>query len=310
MIVYRELSSIEREPEIPVKTLYGVSNNIGGHYRCVHIPKRDGGVRELSVPDEILKKIQRRILNKLLAYEPVSRYATGYKYGSSVQRNAQRHVGKDKILKLDIKNFFDRIRYSTVKEKVFPERKYSEQIRVLLTMLCYHKDSLPQGAPTSPAITNIIMREFDERVGDWCREKGIVYSRYCDDMTFSGGNFEASEVKAFISEELRGMGLFLNDKKTAEIDSGKRQVVTGIVVNQKTNVPSEYKRKIRQEIYFCKKYGVDGHLKRIGYEKTPVSYLQSLMGRIAFVLQTCADKEFSDYKKYVAELIRNTEERG
>lgn len=310
MIVYKELISIERELDIPIKTLYRVSNNIGAHYHPVSIHKRDGGERELSVPDEILKRIQRRILDRLLAYEPVSRYATGYKYGSSVQRNAARHVGKRKILKLDIKGFFDGILYSTVKDRVFPEEKYSEQIRVLLTMLCYHKDSLPQGAPTSPAISNIIMRDFDETVGAWCRECQVTYSRYCDDMTFSGSELDAEAIKGFVSMELEKMHLFLNEKKTAVIGTGKRQTVTGIVVNEKTNVPSEYKRKIRQEIYFCKKFGIEEHLKRIECDLTPEKYLQSLLGRIAFVLQTREDREFADYKKYVTELLKNNCERG
>ena len=305
MIVYKELSSIVRELGFTADTLYGVSNNIGGHYRSVSIPKRNGGVRELSVPDEILKKIQRQILHKLLAYESVSRYATGYKIGSGVKRNAQRHVRSNKILKLDIKDFFGSILYSAVKEKVFPEDKYSEQIRVLLAMLCYHKDSLPQGAPTSPAISNIIMREFDEEVGDWCRDRHITYSRYCDDMTFSGSGFDSFEVKNFVSDKLRKMNLYLNEKKSAEVTSDKRQTVTGVVVNEKTNAPAEYKRKIRQEIYFCKKFGVEEHLKRMGSEKARENYLQGLLGRISFVLQLCLDKEFVEYKKYVIELMKN-----
>lgn len=304
MIVYKELESIERELGIPVKTLYGVSNSIGRHYHSVNIPKRSGGMRTLSVPDEILKKIQRRILEKLLSYESVSRYATGYKYGSSVQRNAQRHVGKAKILKLDIKSFFDSIQYSTVKEKVFPENKYSENIRVLLSMLCYQKDSLPQGAPTSPMITNIIMRDFDEKVGSWCKERHIVYSRYCDDMTFSSNKLDSNEVKTFVKNELKTMNLFLNEKKTAEISSHKRQVVTGIVVNQKLNVLSEYKRGIRQEVYFCQKFGVDSHLRAIGADVSVENYLQGLLGRISFVLQTCNDKEFVEYKAYVVDKLK------
>ena len=304
MVVYKELKSIEREIGIPAKTLYGISNNIGRHYHSVNIPKRNGGVRTLSVPDEILKKIQRQILEKILAYEPVSRYATGYKYGSSVQRNAQRHVGKEKILKLDIKSFFDSIQYSTVKEKVFRTNKYSENIRVLLSMLCYQKDSLPQGAPTSPMITNIIMRDFDEKVGSWCRERGIVYSRYCDDMTFSANDFNSDDVKTFVRNELKTMKLYLNEKKTTEISSHKRQVVTGIVVNQKLNVSSEYKRAIRQEVYFCKKFGVESHLKAIGSDVSAEKFLQGLLGRISFVLQTCNDKEFIEYKIYVGEQLK------
>ena len=79
MIVYNELESVERDLGIPVKTLYSVSNSLGKHYHSVSVPKRTEGERRLSVPDEILKKIQRRIHERLLAYEPVSKYATGYK---------------------------------------------------------------------------------------------------------------------------------------------------------------------------------------------------------------------------------------
>jgi retron-type reverse transcriptase len=257
------------------------------------------------VPDEILKKIQRRIHERLLAYEPVSKYATGYKYGSNVQRNAQRHVGKKKILKLDIKNFFDSIQYSTVKEKAFPKERYAENLRILLAMLCYHKDSLPQGAPTSPTITNIIMRDFDEAVGSWCKERGVVYSRYCDDMTFSANNFYADEVVFFVRTELKKLNLYLNEKKTAIIDEKHRQIVTGIVVNEKLNITSEYKRKIRQEIYFCKKFGVEGHLRAIGSSVSAEAYMQGLLGRISFVLQTVNDKEFVEYKEYVSKQLRN-----
>jgi retron-type reverse transcriptase len=305
MIVYKELKSIEKEFGIPAKTLYGISNNIGKHYRTVYIPKRNGELRSLSVPDEILKRIQRQILEKLLSYEPISRYATGYKYGSSVQRNAARHVGKKKILKLDIENFFDSVFYSTVKEKAFPAVKYSENIRVLLSMLCYHKDALPQGAPTSPAITNIIMRDFDETVGDWCKERGITYSRYCDDMTFSSNLSDLSEVKHMVSEELSKMKFRLNEKKTAEIDNNKRQIVTGIIVNEKLNVDSDYKRRIRQEVYFCQKFGVKEHLRAIGSDMTEKEFLQSLLGKVSFVLQTKYEKAFDEYKRYIIEQLKN-----
>ena len=136
-------------------------------------------------------------------------------------------------------------------------------MRVLLAMLCYFRESLPQGAPSSPAITNIIMREFDEKVGAFCAERGVEYTRYCDDMTFSG-DFEADEIIAFVKGELRAMGLFLKNRKTAYITADKRQVVTGVVVNEKPNLPKEYRRNIRREIYYIKKFGLDEHIKRTG----------------------------------------------
>lgn len=147
-------------------------------------------------------------------------------------------------------SFFDSIRYSSVKETAFPEEIYSEQIRILLTMLCYYKDTLPQGAPSSPAITNILMYAFDERVGKWCREREICYTRYCDDLTFSG-DFRPEVVVGYVKAELKSCGFLLNQQKTHIQNMGHRQTVTGIVVNEKPNVPENYRRELRQELYYC-----------------------------------------------------------
>jgi retron-type reverse transcriptase len=296
MIVYRELKSIEEDLGFSAKTLYGLSNNIDKHYHNAFIPKSDGTKRRLSVPDLILKMVQRSIVDNILAYYPVSRYAKAYAFGTNVQMNAKPHVGKKKILKLDIEGFFDNIIYSRVKDVVFYKEKFSEPIRILLSMLCYHRDSLPQGAPTSPAITNIIMYEFDEKIGSYCKEKGIAFTRYCDDMTFSG-NFDEKEIINLVKSELRKMGLFLKKRKTVVIPNSKRQTVTGIVVNEKINLKKEYKKKIRQEMYYIKKFGLDEHLRKIGIVDKQ-QYLNSLKGRVAYVLQTTPnDEEFLGYKQ-------------
>ena len=300
MIVYKELASIERDLGFSAKTLYGLSNHLEKHYHNVLIPKRDGSKRKLSVPDLILKRVQKSIADNILVQYPVSNYAKAYKIGGSVQHNAQPHVGKRKILKLDIEGFFDHILYSQVKNIVFCEEKFAEPIRVLLTMLCYYKESLPQGAPTSPAITNIIMYDFDETVGAFCNDRGISYTRYCDDMTFSG-DFDEREVIAFVKGELCKLGLFLKNRKTAVVPASKRQTVTGIVVNEKLNITKEYKKNIRQEMYYIQKFGVEDHLKRMDVADKR-QYVLSLRGRIAFVLQTTPnDGEFVKYKKFLDE---------
>ena len=300
MIVYKELGSIEKDLGYPAKTLYGLSNNLEKHYHNVFIPKSDGTKRKLSVPDLILKNVQRSIVDNILAYYPVSKYATAYKVGSSVQRNARPHVNKEKILKLDIEGFFDNIIYSRVKDVVFHKEKYSEPIRILLTMLCYYRDSLPQGAPTSPAITNIIMYDFDEKIGACCNEKGIAYTRYCDDMTFSG-SFDEGVIIALVKAELKKLGLFLKNRKTAVINGTKRQTVTGIVVNEKLNLAKEYKKKIRQEMYYINKFGIESHAEKRGISDIH-GYLTSLRGQIAFVLQTC--KSNAEFEKY-REMLKN-----
>lgn len=298
MKTYAVLDSLEQDLGFSAKTLYGLSNNLDKHYRNIFIPKHDGNKRKLSIPDLILKRVQRSIADNILADYPISRYAMAYTRGISVQKNAALHVGKQKILKLDIDGFFDHITYSRVKDCVFGKENYSEPIRILLTMLCYYKESLPQGAPTSPAITNIIMYDFDEKIGKYCGENNISYTRYCDDMTFSG-DFNEKAVIFVVKDELRKLGLFLKNRKIAVIPNPKRQTVTGIVVNEKIGLTKEYKNKIRQEIYYIKKYGIDEHLNKIGCQDKQ-HYLNSLKGRVAFVLQTIPDdEEFLRYKEFL-----------
>ena len=299
MIVYRELSSLEQDLGISAKTLYAVSNNLRKHYRNAKLPKRSGGYRNLSVPDEVLKSIQKRIADVLLIHMPVSRYAKAYRFGSSTLRNAKHHVGKQVVLKLDILHFFDSIRYSTVKAKVFPEEIYAEPLRILLTMLCYHKDALPQGAPSSPAITNLILYEFDEQIGQWCRARGIAYTRYCDDMTFSG-DFEPAEVIRFVRLELKKLGFLLNEQKTRIQYPGQQQTVTGIVVNEKLSIPADYRRKLRQELYYCRKYGIQEHLQKIGPEIPEETYRMQLLGKVNYVLQVHPnDRDMLEARKWL-----------
>ena len=304
MIVYRELSSLVHDLGFPAKTLYGVSNAVSKHYRRVQIPKGNGEFRQLCVPDNLLKTIQRRINEVLLPLEPISPYAMAYRFGGSTKNNAIPHVRKPVVLKLDIQHFFDNIIYAVVKERAFPAERYSEQNRILLTILCTHDNALPQGAPTSPAISNIIMRDFDFAVGLWCNRRQISYTRYCDDMTFSG-DFDPAPVIEFVKTELHKLGLFLNKKKTVIARNGQRQTVTGIVVNEKACVPKEYKRKIRQEMHYCMKYRIESHMKRIGVSKTADIYPRSLMARINYVLSVePQNEEMIGYRTWLQMILQ------
>lgn len=283
MKTYREFSSLADALGFSGKALYSVTNHVSRHYKPVQIGKKNGEMRQLYVPDNFLKAIQKSILVNLLAEEAVSPYATAYRAGSGPKQGARVHVGKPTVLKLDIRHFFDRVIYPQVKEKVFDAQRYSEQNRVLLSLLCVYRDALPQGAPTSPAISNIIMRDFDNTVGAWCEQRHIAYTRYCDDMTFSG-DFDPAPVIEFVQRELRKMGFFLNDKKTVVARRGQRQCVTGIVVNERVGVPAEYKQRIRQEVYYCQRFGIESHLAAIGSEVSADTYLRKLLGRVNYVL--------------------------
>lgn len=299
MVVYRELSSLEKDLGVSAKMLYTLSNQLHRHYHNVKIPKGNGEFRELSVPDEFLKAVQTRIAQNLLAYERISPYAAAYRPGGSPLRNAQPHVGKETLLKMDIRHFFDHIYYPMVKAKVFTADKYSESNRVLLSLLCVHKDALPQGAPTSPVISNIIMRDFDDVVGSWCKERKITYTRYCDDMTFSG-SFDPKVVKTFVKEQLKITGFYVNDKKTVVARNGQQKNVTGIVVNERPNTTAAYRKKLRQELYYCKTYGVYSHMQRTQVNVTEDTYLRQLLGRVNYVLSVDPlNEEIQSYKRWI-----------
>ncbi len=305
MITYQELSSIEADLGIPAKTLYRLSNDLDNQYRAAVLPKKNGGSRTLYIPSEALKRVQRAIAARLLPLCPVSPCAKAYRPASSIRSNASPHVGKPYLLKLDIDRFFDSVLYSDVKEKVFPREQYSEPIRILLSMLCYYRDVLPQGAPTSPAISNILLYDFDCAMQEFCLANAVTYTRYSDDITCSGEKEALCRVKQFAEEALRREGFLLNQSKLRLLSSDRRQKVTGLLVNRKLNVPEDYKRKIRTELYFIQKFGIESHLQAIGNASSPKDYLLSLSGRIRFVLSvTPDDARFREYQASVSKMIK------
>lgn len=257
------LDGVKIKEEKYFSCLYALGNHAKDHYRAVEIPKRGGGTRKLLVPDYLLGQVQKNILHHVLDGLSVSDCAKAYRPHQSVVENARPHVGAKRLLKLDIKDFFGNISYFLVYRYAFPGIYFPPAVRTLLTHLCCFQDSLPQGAPTSPAVSNLVMKPFDGYMGNWCAQREIQYTRYCDDMTFSG-DFDVREVKRKVRGFLASYGFELNQKKTRVQDSYRRQSVTGVVVNEKPQVSRAYRRALRAEVYYCRKYGVESHLLRRG----------------------------------------------
>lgn len=281
-----------------IRTLYTLANNQNKNYKVYKIKKRNGTYRIIHEPSPLLKFVQRKILKNLLMEKSISKYAKAYYPGISLKDNASVHVGKKIILKLDIKSFFDSISFINVYNSCFPIEYYPLSVGMLLTYLCTLDDHLVQGAPTSAYISNLVMKRFDEEIGRFADAKNIDYTRYSDDMTFSG-DFKPSEIITKVRKELAKLGLRLNDNKTVVINSSASQKITGIVVNQKVQVSSNYRRRIRQEVYYIKKYGLNEHLNKLGVADAKV-YLNSLLGRIMFVLQVDNNNlEFVNYKNFI-----------
>lgn len=305
---YFELKTLEKDLNVSARTLYRLSNNINSHYHSRVIRKSDGGDRVLNIPDYVLKSVQKRINDVILSEMAVSIYAKAYSAGDSPLGNAVPHLKNRIVIKLDIRQFFDHITYPMVKEYVFRKDYFSENNRILLSLLCMYNESLPQGAPTSPAISNILLYDFDNRIGEWCRQRNIVYTRYCDDMTFSGlfENWYPIDVIRKVKLELKKYGLFINRKKTKVLYNGQRKRITGIVVNDKANASIDYRKKIRQEMYYIEKFGIQEHLRNIQSKDSTDHYLRSLLGRINYVLSINCSKEFEEYKEEVISQLRSS----
>ena len=289
-----------------LKKIYSISNNIEENYIIHKIKKRNGKYRTIYAPKATLKHIQRQILNNILNNKSTSKYAMAYKKGISLKQNAQVHTNKKIILKLDIKDFFENIKFIDIYNCCFSIEYFPKSIGMLLTYLCTYDDYLPQGAPTSSYISNLVMKDFDEELGSWCEGLNISYTRYSDDMTFSG-DFDPKEVINKVRNLLSILGLKLNKEKIHVISNNNRQGVTGLVVNKKVQVDIKYRKKIRQEIYFIKKFGIESHIKRLKDNAQSEDYLNKLYGRILFVLQITPDnKEFIEYKEYLKNIMMKT----
>lgn len=271
------------------------------YYRKFDIAKRSGNPRTISEPLPNLKIIQNFILEEILNKVTVSAFAKAYKKNSSIKENTRYHVNQKIVLSLDIKDFFNSISIEMV-EKVFLDLGYSELLSDLFSKLCTLDKYLPQGASTSPYISNIILKGFDKTVADYCLQKNIKYTRYADDITLSG-DFNTDEATALIEEELLKLNLFTNQNKTKVMTRNMRQVVTGIVVNEKIQVSRKERNKLRQNIFYLKKFDLPNYIE---HEKIKFNnYLYHLYGKLSYIVYiNPKDQEFIDYKIYVKDLIK------
>lgn len=216
------------------------------YYRSFTIPKRTGGVRKIDGPRVFLKVIQRFLLDYYLASLKVHSSVNSFMPNKSVLDNAQVHNGKKYVGTIDIKNFFGSITKEKVK-KLLAENNYEETEARLISELCTYKDILPQGAPTSPIISNALLYKFDEQMDKLAKEKGLIYSRYADDLTISGDDKKLVVDALEKSEKLLkdDYSLRINEDKTRVISLNGRQVVTGLVVNEKVQLPRYKRHEIR-----------------------------------------------------------------
>jgi len=276
-------------------------HNTKYYYRHFQIKKNNGKQRVISEPLPSLKDIQCWILSNILEKIPVGKPAKAYVKNTTLKQNLVFHRGQDLVLKMDIADFFGSIKRNAI-ETIFRDLGYSKYVSNLLGKICCLNTSLPQGAPTSPYLSNLYMRDFDKMVWGYCTMFKIRYTRYSDDLTFSGSFDPSTRIKTFVTGKLLELGLVVNDKKTKVMTKSQRQTVTGIVVNEKIQVDRKRRKAIRLQVYYIKKFTLQGHLKNI--KNNRVNYLPHLLGQINYVLFINPDDaEFLAYRAFVSSLL-------
>jgi hypothetical protein len=286
----------------------------GTHYQSWRIPKRDGGQRTITAPKKELKAAQRWVLSNVVERLPVHGAAHGFVAGRSILTNALAHRGADVLVKVDVKDFFPSVTWRRVKG-LLRKGGLPEGAATLLSLLATEAPrevmefrgktlyvakgprALPQGAPTSPGLTNALCLRLDKRVSAMAKRLGFTYTRYADDLTFSWRRAKGAKGKAQadapvalllarVKSILEAEGFTLHPDKTRVLRKGTRQRVTGLVVNQApegvpaARVPRDVVRRLRAAI----------HNREKGKPGREGETLEQLKGMAAFIHMTDAAK--------------------
>lgn len=261
-------------------------------YNTLEIPKKNGDTRTICVPNKNLKKVQKKLYNKLSTYYDeiktqnnfTSKISHGFEKNRSIVTNAEVHKNKRYVVNLDLLVFFPSINFGRVRS-YFIKNNYFEindDIATILAQLTCYKGTLPQGASTSPLIANMICNIMDIRILKIAKKYRLDYTRYADDLTFSTNNkYFLNDYDKFL-EDIKNIihrsGFELNSKKTRLLFSNSRQEVTGLVVNKKISVPKEYYKNTRAMAHSLYKNGyflIDNE----------VGTIEQLEGRFSFINQ-------------------------
>jgi retron-type reverse transcriptase len=244
----RSVERLAQRLEMPLVEL----TSFEPRYFRFRIPKRSGGIRELAVPSEATKALQHRLLRHVLAGLHAHPAACAFERGKSIADNAAPHAGQAVVIKLDVVNFFPSTSASRM-QQYFQRIGYSRKAAQLLTRLTTHQDGLPQGAPTSPRLSNLVNFGIDVRLSNLASSYDGQYTRYADDITISLPHDNPRRVRGVIQRIrhiLRSYGYELHQKKKLKIlRRHHQQLVTGLVVNERVNLPRKKRRHLRAVLH-------------------------------------------------------------
>lgn len=285
------------------------------HYVHFEVRKRSGGVRLLASPRRRLARAQRWILENVVSQVPVTEFAHGFVCGRSTVTNARQHLGRHVVAKLDLREFFPSITFPRVRGLI-QSLGYSPAAATVLALLCTEaprvevpfaghtywvaagERALPQGACTSPALSNLIARKLDRRLAGLARALGWTYTRYADDLTFSADAAAAMKLGALLGRArdiIASEGFAVAEHKGSVLRSSRRQAVTGVVVNAKPGIPREEVRRLRAILHAAARTGLEAqnrehHPDFAAHVLGKISYLSMIDPAKGAVLRAAYDR--------------------
>jgi RNA-directed DNA polymerase len=291
------------------------------HYHYRWLPKRSGGLRLIEMPKARLHRIQQKILRQILDLLPPHPAAHGFRRGRSCVTHAALHAGKRAVMRMDLKDFFPSIQYARI-NALFEKLDYSPAVAATLARICVNRapqgvfrdrqaggalpwnerqalksPHLPQGSPCSPALANLCAYRLDVRLEALAQSLGATYSRYADDLVFSGDLDFARvaerfhiQVAAIALEE----GFRVNTRKTRLMREGTRQQVTGVVVNRHPNIARDEYDRLKAILTNCARHGAasqnrDQHADFRAYLAGRISHVRMVNPRRAIKLQRLSE---------------------
>ncbi len=256
-----QIDNLARILDVSPADLRAAADAAPASYQRYSLPKPDGRRRWITAPVSELKALQRRLLEKVLYTRPAHPAAHGFVPGRSIVTNARCHLRQRWIAGFDISGFFPGTRSEAVRRVLdgYPELAGAAG-SLALRLVCL-EDALPQGAPTSPHLANRVMIDCDVALSRGATREGLIYTRYADDLTFSGPSLP-KDLTRQVRAVLAGAGYRLAERKTRRIGAHRCQMVTGLVVNDRLGLPRPLRRRLRAVLHDARTRGIDAALAR------------------------------------------------
>jgi len=260
----RSLSDLTKHTGVPSQQLWLFLFRSKCNYRTFRLPKKSGGFRVISHPAPSLKSVQRWILRNILDRLHETDQSYGFTRGSKLVDHARQHAYAKAILSVDIENFFPSIRGAQV-TGIFKLAGYQSAAASMLARLCTYNGALPQGAPSSPKLANFACFRMDCRFAQLAEREGLVYTRYADDMTFSGASATVlARLRPLVSHIVLDCQLRLNKRKSRLAGAARTLKVTGLVVSSgRVGIGRQRLRTLRARIYALHKVANEAELLSI-----------------------------------------------